>query len=119
MKKFEKVKEYQDLDFYSIETNSAGVKQIHIFGFTYYGDDNPNYVDVCSFIEDLDSFICHVADDESYVDSELSVRKQYVEVFTEEEIVEIINQYFDGRPADYILNYSEITMNTPCGNYVR
>ena len=118
MKKFEKVTEHQDLDFYSIELNSKGVKQIHISGFTYYGD-HPELVEVCWFIEDLDEFICHVADDESYVDNELSEYKQYIKDCTDEEIVNIINEYFNGKPADYILDYKEITMNTPCGNYVR
>lgn len=114
MEKFQSAKE---LDFYSIEMNENGNKQIHILGYAYK-EDQWKLVDVCWFIESLDDFVKYLHDGEWSVSEQMSEYKQYIRDCTEEEIVDIINHYFDGNGADQILPYEEITIDTPCGNYV-
>lgn len=36
----------------------------------------------------------------------------------DKQVVEFSNTFFDGETANAYLNYSELTMDTPCGNYV-
>lgn len=117
MTKFEKVSEPIELDFYSIEMNDDGEKQIHISGFTEKGDEW-RCIDVCWFIEPLEKFIKHVSELKDYVEIKYATHTQYQDNLTEDETVQTINEYFSGNPADYILSFSEITMDTPCGNYV-
>lgn len=112
-----KVTNAKELDFYSIYVNSRGEKEIHVYGYSYYGD-NWIMADACFFILKLADFIEGVNDSEDYVNNMYSEVKQYEEDFSEEETVEHINSYFDGSPADYYLPFSEIIMETPCGNYV-
>ena len=117
MKRFEKVSEPIELDFYSIELDSDGNKQINIFGYTAYGE-YWEHNEMGGLIVQLDQFIENVHDDEYYVSTLIGESKQYINDADEEEIVDVINSYFDGSPADYELPYEEITMDTPCGNYV-
>ena len=116
MEKFNKATEPEELDFYSIYKRNEK-KEIHVFGYTYYGD-KWNSLEVCWFIEELADFIKHLQNDEEYVNTMYSELKQYQQDFSDEETVNCINHYFDGEPADYRLPFSEITMETPCGNYV-
>ena len=117
MKKFEKATEPKELDFYAIELDSNGEKQIHISGYTYYGDQW-EYADVCWCIIPLAEFIKNVAEDEDYPTTMMGECKQYIEDCEDDKLTEIINEYFDGHPADYHLPYGSITLDTPCGNYV-
>lgn len=117
MEKFKKVSEPIETDFYSIYRNKKGEKEIHINGYTYYGDQF-EVVDVCWFIEPLKEFVKHIADNDDYVDEMLGEHKQYHLDMTDEEGVSAINEYFNGNPADYVLHYTEITEDTPCGNFI-
>ena len=117
MKKYSKVTEPKELDFFSIEEDGKGGKQIHCLGYTYYGDEWHN-IEVCWFIEPLKEFIAHVAENEDYYNEQLSEYKQYESDNTEEEIVAICNEYYDGKEPDYYLDFTEISEDTPCGNYV-
>lgn len=118
MTKFEKVSEPMEMDFYSIEMNDRGEKQIHISGFTEKGDEW-RCIDVCWFIEPLEKFIKHVSELKDHVGIEYATHTQYQKDYLEKGgIVRTINEYFDGKPADYILSFPEITIDSPCGNYV-
>ena len=117
MKKFHPIDVPEEFDFYEIYLNKQGEKEIHVLGYTYHGDDW-KCADVCWFIEPLSEFVQHVSDDEHYVDSELSNYKQYEQDMTDEEAADAINRYFDGKPADYRLKFKDVTIDTPCGNYV-
>ncbi len=123
MEKFNAVTEPMELEFYSIEDDGQGGKDIHVFGYLYAnGEDNGEGewrdVEYTGFIEPLEDFIRHYAEDDSYVDNTAGDLNQYIGDCTDEEVVDIINHYFCGHPADYRLPYSEITADTPCGNYV-
>lgn len=122
MEKFNRVTEPVELEFFSIEDDGRGGKQIHVLGYLYTnGDDNGEgewrNVEYTFFIEPLEDFIRHYAETDSYVDDMAGELKQYIGYDTDQEVVEIINSYFNGHPADYTLHYSEITMDTPCGGY--
>ena len=129
MEKFEKVTKPLELDFYSI-SEVDGIKVIHIFGYSYKSDSmefvskqNPNGVywanmECCWFIEPLEEFIQNLRADYNYVSDSYCEVKQYQSDNNDEQMVNIINHYFDGKPADFYLPFEEITMDTPCGNYV-
>lgn len=140
MKPFTPIIKPEELDFFSIYEDK-GVKYIHIWGYTYKSDsiefiteDNPDGIywanmECCWFIEPLTEFIAHLNENESYVDETYCELKQYQGDYTEEKIVEVINHYFRdivfsvGYPAkneglpDAYLDWGEITMDTPCGDY--
>jgi hypothetical protein len=122
MEKFEKVSDPMEMEFFSIESDGKGGKQIHIGGYTYqsdtdFGEGLWRNVEFSFCIVPLDEFIKNYAEDEDYINNLESEVKQYIGDHTDGEIVEIINNYFNGSPADCMLEYGEITMNTPCGNY--
>lgn len=129
MKKFEKVTEPVELDFFTI-CEDNGVKYIHIFGYSYKSDsreyvseNNPNGIywanmECCWFIEPLTDFVAHIKENKDYVNDTYCELNQYQGDFTGDEMVDIINQYFDGNPADYYLSFENVTEETPCGNYV-
>lgn len=129
MEKFEKVTKPLELDFYSI-SEVDGIKVIHIFGYSYKSDSmefvskqNPDGVywanmECCWFIEPLEEFIQNLRADYNYVNDSYCEVKQYQSDNNDEQMVNIINHYFDGKPADFYLSFEEITMDTPCGNYV-
>lgn len=122
MEKFEKVSDPMEMEFFSIESDGKGGKEIHIGGYIYASDidEGEGYwrnIEFSFCIIPLDEFIKNYAEDEDYINNLESEIKQYIVDCTEEEVVEIINNYFNGNPADYTLDYGEITMNTPCGNY--
>ena len=111
-----------DMEFFSIEPDGHGGKQIHIFGYCYMGDDigeGPwRNVEYTFFIEPLSEFIEHLEKNENYVNDTAANVKQYISDYTEEGITDIINHYFNGHEADGFLHYSELSMDTPCGDYV-
>jgi hypothetical protein len=122
MEKFERVTEPKELEFFSIEEDYTGKKQIHIGGYLYESDtdEGEGYwrnVEFTFCIIPLEEFIKNLQEDENYISNIESEVKQYIGDHTDEEVVEIINNYFDGNPADYTLHYGEITEDTPCGNY--
>lgn len=122
MEKFERVTEPKELEFFSIEEDYTGKKQIHIGGYLYESDtdEGEGYwrnVEFTFCIIPLDEFIKNLQEDEDYINNIESEIKQYIGDQTDEEVVEIINNYFDGKPAAYTLHYGEITEDTPCGNY--
>lgn len=118
MKEYSKLVEPKELEFFSIEDDGKGGKQIHISEYTYRGDVNWKGIEVCWFIEPLSDFIQHVSENEDYVNEMLCEFKQYENDYDESMIVEICNTYFDGKEPDYYLDYTEINEDTPCGNYV-
>ena len=120
----------QELDFFTIYEQD-GIKYIHIFGYSYKSDSN-EYVsesnpdgiywanmECCWFIEPLADFITNLKENENYVDDTYCELNQYQGDLTAEEMTNTINSYFDGSPADAYLGFEKITMDTPCGNYVR
>jgi hypothetical protein len=124
MEKFNKVTEPTELEFFSIDPDGNGGKEIHIGGYVYasdtdFGEGLWRNVEFSFCIVPLDEFIKNYAEDEDgeYINNIEGEIKQYIGDHTDEEIVEIINSYFDGNPADYTLTYGEITEDTPCGNY--
>ena len=117
------VTEPKEVEFYSIEPDGQGGKQIHVWGYCYTeGDDQGEgpwrNVEYTGFIEPLSEFIEHLKQNENYVDNHASELTQYIGDYYDEGIVDIINHYFNGYTADRELYYSEITIDTPCGDYV-
>ena len=114
--------EPQEVEFYSISCNEGGIKYIHIFGYSYIGEDNGEgpwrNVEYTGFIEPLQEFIEHLKANEDYVDNTAANLNQYMGDYTDEGMRDIMNCYFNGHRADRLLNYSEITMDTPCGDYM-
>lgn len=123
MEKFNVVTEPHELEFYSIEDDGKGGKQIHVLGYLYIGDEDHGNgvwrnVEYTGFIEPLNDFISKYQADSDYVDIVASELKQYIGDCTDSQVVDIINHYFCNHPADYYLHYSKITIDTPIGNYV-
>ena len=122
MEKFKKVSEPKALEFYSIDPDGKGGKEIHIMGYMYESDtdEGEGYwrnVEFTFCIIPLDEFIKNYNEDDGYIDHIESEIKQYMGDHTDEEIVKMINNYFNGHPAEYDLHFGEITMDTPCGDY--
>jgi len=122
MEKFSKVSEPKEIEFFSIDSDGKGGKEIHIGGYVYPSDtdDGKGYwrnVEFSFCIIPLAEFIKNLEEDDDYIDTIESEVKQYIGDCTDDEVVDIINNYFNGKPADYTLRYGEITMDTPCGNY--
>lgn len=118
-----RVTEPEEMEFYSIEPDGNGGKQIHVLGYSYTeGIDNGKgpwrLVEYTGFIEPLGELIEHLKQDGDYVDNHASELNQYIGDFTEEGMVDVINHFFDGRTANRRLHYSEITIDTPCGDYI-
>ena len=117
------VTEPEDLDFYSIEPDGNGGKQIHVFGYCYTeGEDNGDgpwrNVEFTGFIEPLQDFVENLKQDMDYVYDHASELTQYISDLTDEWMANVINHYFNGHTANRRLAYGEITMDTPCGDYV-
>lgn len=117
MKKFEKLTKAAELDFFRIYMEN-GNKKIDIMLQTSYGDNWGLFV-INRFIEPLEEFVSHVKENSDYVNEKIGECKQYVEECTESQIVGISNEWFCGDAPEYYLDYAEITMETPVGNYVK
>lgn len=122
-KRLQEVTEPREAEFFSIEPDGQGGKQIHIFGYCYStGDDDEEEpwrnVEYTFFIEPLEEFIEHLKANENYVDETAGDVKQYIGDYADDGIVDIINHYFNGHTADAVLHYSEIAIDTPCGDYM-
>ena len=121
-KRLPQVTEPKEMEFYSIEPDGQGGKQIHILGYTYASDNNTeDYWRVAEgsfMIFPLQEFIDNLKQDEDHVNNLWCDAKQYEGDYTDEQVVDIINHYFNGHTANRRLHYSEITIDTPCGDYV-
>jgi len=118
-----KVTEPEEMEFYSIEPDGQGGKQIHVWGYCYTeGDDQGEgpwrSVEYTGFIEPLQEFIDHLKQNEDYVDNTAAELNQYIGDYTDEGMADVINHYFCGHTANRRLGYSEITIDTPCGDYI-
>lgn len=112
----------QEVEFYSIEDDGKGGKQIHILGYTYASDNKTDdywrLTEGTFMIVPLQEFIDNLKDDEDYVGNLWCDTKQYEGNCTEQQVRDMMNDYFDGHRADRLLHYSEITIDTPCGDYM-
>ena len=117
-----RVTEPEEMEFYSIEPDGKGGKQIHILGYTYASDNNTkDYWRVAEgtfMIFPLQEFIDNLKQDEDHVNNLWCDAKLYEGDYTDEQVVDIINHYFNGQTANRRLHYSEITIDTPCGDYI-
>ena len=112
------VSEPEEMEFYSIEPDGKGGKQIHMLGYIYQNDDHWTGVEPAFLILPLQEFIDQLAKEEDYTDRLLSEAKLYEGDYDDEGAVDYINHYFDGHTANRRLHYSEITIDTPCGGYI-
>ena len=116
------VTEPKEAEFFSISCNEGGIKFIHVWGYCYCGEDNGEgpwrNVEYTGFIEPLAEFIEHLKDDMDYVDNTAANLNQYIGDYTDDGIMDILNRYFDGHTANALLHYSQITIDTPCGDYM-
>lgn len=116
-------KELLDTELYSIEEDGDGNKTIHILAYLYLSDSYPDKKDYrlveFTFLEmPLNEFIQKYRENgKQYVDETEEEYKQYIKDLTEEEAVNAYWQYFDEKPG-LILPFSELTPDTPVGNYV-
>lgn len=135
MQKFTKLTKPEEVDLFSIYEED-GKKYIHIYGYTWYDEDddydededdewddiddrgNPWHLQEYTwFIEELGEFIKHIKEDEDYVDHHAELLTQYIGDMKGDEMVDVINHYFNGECADAYLGFDQITMDTPCGDY--
>lgn len=121
MEKFNGATEPMELEFFTVMNDGRGGKEVHLDGYLYHSEDNgksawrllePNFV----FIP-IAEFVQNVAKEDGYTDRLISEAKQYIEDMNKDDVVECINEYYNGQPADYVLHYSEVTVDTPCGHY--
>lgn len=119
------------VEFFTIFEDD-GEKCIHLHGYTFECDDHWVDVEMCGVILPLLEFIEGYAADEDglYVDSLYEEAKQYEGDYDADGIVHAINHYYseivfgcDGSPSDDgapdgILDFGEITIDTPVGQYI-
>lgn len=117
MRKFGTINTPEALDLYSIEADELGQKQISLLGYTYKGD-NWKTIDVRGVCLPLSEFVDGMKGHEDYVQSLYEWSKEYEHDVTDEECVNAINHFFDGKPADCRLQFEDVTIDTPFGNYV-
>lgn len=117
MRKFNPVSKPKALDCYAIELDDLGQKQISLLGYTYKGDQWKT-IDVRGVCLPLSEFVEGMEESEDYVQSLLECSKEYEHDVTAEECCVAINRFYDGKPADYYLNFTDVTIDTPVGNYV-
>jgi len=108
-------------DFFSI-LEMGGVKYIHTFGYIYDNGDVWSLNEVSRFFMPLAYFVKEMntyEDKWDYIDELYEACPQYYDEYpTEEACTEAINHFFDGKPADSYLSFTDITEDTPCGNYI-
>ena len=114
---FTKLTEPKELDFFSVFTDNRGVKMIHINGYCFKSDDHWGNVEFCSILMSVEEFVTSLSENEDYVDELYEAVKQYQNDFTNSQMLDTINRYFNGKPADHYLSLNEITTETPDGNY--
>lgn len=118
MRQFKPITCPEEVDFFNIYEKD-GIKYIHIFGYCWEGDDCWKCMECKGFILPLSEFIDELKRNDNFVDDTYAELPQSQYDFSEEQMTEFINYYFNGNCADAYLPFYEITINTPCGNYVR
>lgn len=122
MEKLNKLTKPEEFNFYDIYEDNNGVKNIHIFGYVYKGDEDWKNCEFSGFIEPLSEFIEHYknysGDCGNYVDEGFCEYAMYEGDHSAEEILDIINNYHGKNAEVFILDFEDITEDTPCGNYV-
>ena len=121
MKDLDKLDRY----FYSIELNENNEKVMHLLGNAYFNDadetDKPYrlaewtwmYFSLDKLKEKFDHDI--LFDVDSFYEY-INERVNYLGSYTENEIIEICNNYFDGESGNE-MHPIEINEELPCGNY--
>lgn len=112
-----------DCDFYSVEEDSHGNKEVHVSGYFFTNGesvtDNPDEifrsVEYTGYIVPLAEFLTLIQNDE--VDEKASEYKQYWGDLTKEAVKDSVLHYFNGKPGNP-LPYSELSLDTPCGDYI-
>lgn len=117
MKKNKKISKPTEMEFYSIE-ETDGKKVVHVYGYCYDNENTWSLVEYVGHITPVKEFAEQMQKDDGFVESKAQTLNQGQDDFSEKEMTEIINTYFDGKPADYVLPYGEITEDTPVGHYV-
>lgn len=105
-----------ECELYSIFTED-GKRWIHIFAYIWKycdGEDEWRISEGTGMLVELKDF----KGGQEYVDELWEQTKQYEDAMSGERMVETINKYFNGRPADALLSYGNITTNAPDGNYI-
>lgn len=110
------IRDIYDRDIYEIRC-VEGEKHIHISGYAYLGD-RFEYNSFCGLDFRLSEFIERYKAETEFVNYEECGCKQYIEGFDSEieleEFLGIDNPSYMLTP----LRYGDITMETPCGDYV-
>lgn len=116
---FIRPKEPFETDFYSIEEHD-GKKYIHISGSLWKSDDEWRLNEYVWLMVPLKEFIenCAEKGEDEYLDELFSEAKTGVGELNAEEALETITHYFCGYYPDGSLNYSDITLDTPLGDYI-
>lgn len=105
-------------DFFSIEEDENGRKQIHIDGSNWKSDDEWRHSEYVFLIVPLDEFVSNfAARGIEYVDELFEGAKTGILEHTSSEIVQMMNHYFNGERPDGFLDYCNISLDTPVGNY--
>lgn len=117
MRKVKPVSEPVKVDCYAIELDDLGQKQISLLGYTYKGD-NWKTINVRGVCLSLTEFVEGMKEHEDYVDLLYQESKEYEQDVTDEQCVKAINHFFGGNPADYYLDFADVTEDTPVGNYM-
>lgn len=117
MEKYIKLESPAELDFFTIEEHN-GKKSIHLFGYCYDGDDSFKFVEMYGLQMPIGDFVSSMKENVRFVDELYEDAKQGICDVHYEDAVDTINEYFNGNSADYYIDFSEITEETPCGNYV-
>ena len=110
----------RECEMYTIHVNEAGVKHIHIFAcFWAHSEGGWRMTEATWLDEPLETFIKKYKDAPGdYMDLLWQTVKQYEKDCTTEKATELMNTFFDGTGPEKNLQYSKITEDTPCGNYV-
>jgi hypothetical protein len=131
MTPFKTITKPVSVDFFTI-CEVGGKKCIHIPGYTYESDEYWANMEACGIVLPLSEFLTEAKSRESvleYVDELYQEANQYQGDYTAEGIVEVINHYYrdivfsvdgdngEGTPNAY-LDFAELTMDTPYGEYV-
>ena len=121
MKRFTQVTLPFEGDFYTI-LEIDGKKHIRILGYTYPNPSDGYWAD--EMTKRLDIPLSEFVEEyrkrgQEYVDELFEVAPQYQTDYSAEAMVDHINKYFDGKPADAFLPFGQLDFLTPCGNYIR
>lgn len=121
------MKDLNKLDryFYSIELNENNEKVMHLLGNAYFNDadetDKPYRLAEWTWmyfsLDKLKEKLYHdiLFDVDSFYEY-INERVNYLGNYTENEIIEICNNYFDGESGNE-MHPIEINEELPCGNY--